>query len=974
MKNIYLLICCVFGMSFCYGQEPLIMTFEVFENLPYVTIPVYGDGNNYTVDFGDGQVFYNQTGTITYSYENPGTYTVTVSGTVHWINFGSLTIASQIKTLEQWGDMQWLSMEGAFKGCNNLTIAATDVPDLSMVTSMKDMFNGVLTINQPLNNWDVSTVTNMEGLFRSSGFNQPLNNWDVSSVTNMAHMFHSAESFNYPIGNWNVSSVTNMEGMFSQTYFNQPIADWDVSSVTNMKGMFEQASAFNQSIDGWDVSSVTNMQGMFKFASSFNQPVNDWDVSSVTDMSGMFYSADDFDQPLNNWNVSAVATIQEMFYGTGFNQPLNNWDVSSVTNMQSTFESTNFNQPLNNWDVSSVVNMSDMFSYNNQFNQELDDWDVSSVTDMQYMFYGAGAFNQQLNNWNVSSVTNMQYMFNSADAFNQPLNSWDVSNVLNMIGTFMNTESFDQDLSEWTFNQGVSFSPATSGGFLYNSVISTNNYDALLYRFAELGLQNKYFRAAYVSFCDAGVREYLIDELGWTFIGDSLGENCVGNSLTGNIRFDESADGCDVNDIIISNILVTGNDGTYSYTTMQDGEGGYNLTLQDTSYVVTLLNLPPYISADPVSPEVTFTGFGNSEVVDFCLTANQQVNDLNVTLVPVSEARPGFEAQYQLVVQNIGTQTVANAIVGLEYNTDFQSFVNAAEAPVSNIAGLLSFNISSLQPFEIKTIVFSMLTAPPPTVNGGDVLEFTATVTPDTDDYTHADNTFLLAQTVVNAFDPNDKQVLQGSEITLEQAQGSLDYVVRFQNTGSASAITVRIEDIIDEKLDWTTFMPLTSSHNYKVEITESNNVNFIFNDINLPYEASDEPGSHGFVAFKIKPVDNVAVGDVINGQASIYFDYNAPIITNMVSTEIVAPTSNTSETIKESMVSVFPNPTDGLVHIKHAEGINVQKISIINLQGRILMSKVDNDVIDVSGLSPGMYMVSVKTDKGTVTQKLIRK
>jgi surface protein len=111
----------------------------------------------------------------------------------------------------------------------------------------------------------------MSGMFRATAFNQPLDNWDVSSVTNMVGMFQSATAFNQPLDNWDVSSVTIMVGMFqSATAFNQPLDNWDVSNVTNMVGMFLRASAFNQPLDNWDVSSVTNMGSMFLNAFAFS--------------------------------------------------------------------------------------------------------------------------------------------------------------------------------------------------------------------------------------------------------------------------------------------------------------------------------------------------------------------------------------------------------------------------------------------------------------------------------------------------------------------------------------------------------------------------------------------------------------------------------------------------------------------------------------------------------------------------------
>ena len=113
---------------------------------------------------------------------------------------------------------------------------------------------------------------------------------DTSAITDMCVLFAWSRRKDFSgIESWDVSSVTNMYGMFEYcANFNQPLNGWDVSNVINMSGMFYNCKKFNQPLNDWNVSSVINMSYMFYNCKKFNQPLSGWDVSSVTDMSYMF--------------------------------------------------------------------------------------------------------------------------------------------------------------------------------------------------------------------------------------------------------------------------------------------------------------------------------------------------------------------------------------------------------------------------------------------------------------------------------------------------------------------------------------------------------------------------------------------------------------------------------------------------------------------------------------------------------------
>ena len=353
---------------------------------------------NFTINWGDdSEETITSNNSLSHTYSNSGDYSVRIDGTFPRIDMSRpFTTPNNIISINNWGNIKWVSMANAFYNCINLyRCSPSDTPDLSNVSNLNQMF--------------YNAGSNIPNLIIDN-----INKWDVSSVTNMRAMFQSSP-FKGNISNWNTSNVTRMDTMFkSNTLFNSNINSWDVSSVTLMQGMFNNATSFNQPLDNWTLkSSGVNINGIFKDASSFNQ-------NSVTSMSGMFQNATSFNQPLNSWETNAYSTTSNiknmsfMFdHATSFIASLNSWDTSGATNISYMFRNINDtggNIDVSSWDTSNVTQSTYTFAFNPNSSPDLTSWDVSSMTDIQSMLQGT-SFNSDIKQWALTNLTNaIQFM------------------------------------------------------------------------------------------------------------------------------------------------------------------------------------------------------------------------------------------------------------------------------------------------------------------------------------------------------------------------------------------------------------------------------------------------------------------------------------------------------------------------------------------------------------------------------------
>jgi uncharacterized repeat protein (TIGR01451 family) len=300
------------------------------------------------------------------------------------------------------------------------------------------------------------------------------------------------------------------------------------------------------------------------------------------------------------------------------------------------------------------------------------------------------------------------------------------------------------------------------------------------------------------------------------------------------------------------------------------------------------------------------------------------------------------------------------------------NYLNATTVPDSQSTGTLHWNFTNLLPFEKREIILTFKLNSPtqsPALNSGDVLSYNAQIIGATDE-TPADNNFILNQTVVNSFDPNDKTCLEGTSITQTQIGDYVHYLIRFENTGTANARNILVKDVIDtSKFDLATLVPLDASHTFVTKITNPNVVEFVFDNIQLPF---DDAHNDGYISFKIKTKSTLASGSNFSNTAKIYFDYNAPVITNTYTTSVEGTLATAEVKNDKYTIGIYPNPVQNVLYIKSSD--EVIKAEIYDTAGRLINSMgTKGNTADVSNLSKGNYWIKLFLKDKTSVQKFIK-
>ncbi|MES2514472.1 MAG: T9SS type A sorting domain-containing protein [Bacteroidota bacterium] len=251
---------------------------------------------------------------------------------------------------------------------------------------------------------------------------------------------------------------------------------------------------------------------------------------------------------------------------------------------------------------------------------------------------------------------------------------------------------------------------------------------------------------------------------------------------------------------------------------------------------------------------------------------------------------------------------------------------------------------------------------------------------PTVTDLNYANNTTCYSRFVTGSFDPNDKTASPagvGPNGYITATETELTYLIRFQNTGNGPAVNIVVKDTLSPNVDINTFEMLGSSHNYNMDVMNGNVLRWKFNNIMLPDSNSYEPGSHGYIHYRIKRTNNNAPGTQIKNTAHIYFDFNAPVVTNTAINTIETITGIQSQNSSIDQWLVYPNPSSGILNmINNSITADTKlRIEVINSFGQIVYEEnaiANQKTLDISKLSNGVYFVKIISDKQSSIKRVV--
>ncbi|TDW51516.1 putative repeat protein (TIGR01451 family)/predicted secreted protein (Por secretion system target) [Flavobacterium sp. 270] len=786
---------------------------------------------------------------------------------------------------------------------------------------------------------------------------------DIEGIENFSQLIHldlgNEGSVNYnTLKVLKISMLTKLQYLNCQA--NYDLNNLDFAGCTNLTAL----NCSSTKPGALDLRSFTKLETI----ECDNTYLTSLNVSGLINLKTLLSSGNQF----TILDLTSCKNLTEVTMHTG---QLVTLDISGLTQLQ---KINVYNNKLTSFKLSGCTSLTHVDAWINK----LPTLDVSNLKNLTYL----NLLSNELETLNLKNSNNLEDI-NCDNNKIEALDVKDLVNLKNLSCSRNNLTSIDvTNLKklEWlivSFNKLENLDISTCP-LLANLHINNNN---LIFINQKNGIKKHNYQyhdndnLKYIC-CDE-LDDYLFPSYGVSY-SFSINTYCsftpggIYYVIKGSNAFDSNNNGPDQVDIKLPNLNYKITDGIKSANIIANSSGNYELQAGEGTHTITpIIENPTYFKVSPESIDIKFPDSPSPFVQNFYVTPNGSHQDLEISVLPKIPARPGFDAIYKLVYKNKGNQIKSGTVV-LDFNDAVLDYISSVPSLSNQATNKLTWNYVDLQPFETREITVVLNVNSPmetPAVNIDDRLSFNALITPVTNDEKPVDNSFALRQIVVGSFDPNDKTCLEGDVIKSELIGEYVHYMIRFENTGTYPAENIVVKDMIDlSKFDISTLVPTSASHSYTTKISDGNKVEFIFEKINLPFNDAD---NDGYIAFKIKTLPTLVVGDSFTNEANIYFDYNFPILTNKASSTFKV--LGTQDFEFSNYVNIYPVPTKDILNINIKNDIQIKSMAVYDLLGQLIIAvpnaeKVSN--IDVSNLRTGSYFLKITSDKGISNAKFIKK
>jgi len=411
-------------------------------------------------------------------------------------------------------------------------------------------------------------------------------------------------------------------------------------------------------------------------------------------------------------------------------------------------------------------------------------------------------------------------------------------------------------------------------------------------------------------------------------------------------------------------------------TTYSDEEGNFRFFVKNDLHTITAnFDSCWVLSTDSLSYTISVEEDATPPKMEFGL---QLISDYQHTQARITSAptRCGFTVPFQVSVENDGCLP-SKGRFGFVLSP-LATLISAEIGRVEKRGDTLFWEYEELIANEITTFPFTFEIAGTDFI--GEQIQMTG-LSYIEDDFGNLSlsSTYPFTSEIRCGYDPNDKLVhpnrLQEYADNYTLFEENLEYTIRFQNTGNDTAFNVVIRDNLDKNLEWTTFKPILASHPYRTTVSKDGAVEFSFDNILLPDSTTNEPLSHGFVTYTIAPKKELSENTLIENTASIYFDFNPPIVTNTTQNVMVSELPkliiSTQDFSLEEAIHVYPNPFGEVITIEQKRTCtDCATFTLFDATGHPLQTMILTDVfqtISIPTIANGLYFYQIKRKDGSL-------